>query len=179
MQVSTPHVVGVDPSLTSTGISDGTQTWLIRSRGHKTDTLDDRAQRLDKLVVGITGHIGYPDLVLIEGPAFASTSGHMHDRSGLWWLIVLALRDAAVPVVEIPPTKVKTYATGKGNANKGAIVDATARRFPDVDTAGDDNACDALWLAAMGLDHLGRAPVQLPQTHRRALDSVTWPEVMS
>ena len=50
------------------------------------------------------------------------------------------------------------------------------RRFPHVDTRGDDNACDALWLAAIGA-HLTGAPVlDLPVTHRDALARITPPK---
>jgi crossover junction endodeoxyribonuclease RuvC len=171
-----PRVIGVDLSLTATGMSDGTKTWLVKSVGHKADSLSDRGERLRGLSVAIVGNCTRASLVVIEQPAFSRQMGHMHDRSGLWWLVVDALTyELHVPVAEVSPTGLKTYATGKGNAKKGAVIDATARRFPDIVTGADDNRCDSLWLAAMGLDHLGHPPVQLPQTHRRALDGVRWP----
>jgi crossover junction endodeoxyribonuclease RuvC len=171
-----PLVVGVDLSLTATGLSDGQRTWLIRSKGYKGDRLNDRAQRLRLLANGVLDSCAGACLVVIEGPAFASMSGHMHDRSGLWWLVVDLLRAEQTPVVEVPPAALKKYATGKGNANKGAVIDATARRFPDIDTGADDNRCDALWLAHMGIDQLtGRSVV--PQAQRDGLAKVAWPEV--
>ena len=39
----------------------------------------------------------------------------------------------------------------------------------------NNNEADALVLAAMGADHLGAPLVDLPQTHRAALDAVQWP----
>lgn len=171
-----PVVIGLDLSLTATGLSDGDRTWLLRSRGYQTDTLDDRARRLRLLATGILESCVGATLVVIEGPAFASVSGHAHDRSGLWWLVVDLLGEADVPVVEVPPAALKKYATGKGNATKGGVIDATARRFPKIDTGADDNRADALWLHAMGLDYLtGRCVV--PAAQREGLARVAWPTV--
>lgn len=169
-----PVVIGVDLSLTATGMSDGSRTWLIRSKGYKSDRLDDRAQRLRLLASGVLDSCSGASLVVLEGPAFASMSGHMHDRSGLWWLVVDLLRADQVPVAEVPPAALKKYATGKGNGNKGAVIDATARRFPSIDTGADDNRCDALWLAAMGVDWLTGSSV-VPAAQRAGLEKLAWP----
>lgn len=40
---------------------------------------------------------------------------------------------------------IKKHATGKGNADKGAVVVAAAAKWPDKKLS-DDNECDALWL---------------------------------
>jgi crossover junction endodeoxyribonuclease RuvC len=176
------HVIGVDLSLTATGMSDGAVTWTVKSTGSADASLDDRVRRLDLLRTLITQLIAAPsgvDLVVIEQPAFSRQNGHMHDRSGLWWLVVDWLAQRGIPVAEVAPTALKKYATGKGTANKGAVIDATARRFPDVDTGnGDDNRCDALWLAAMGIDHLGGVSV-VPAAQRAVLDKVAWPQGMA
>lgn len=170
-----PRVVGVDLSLSATGMSDGERTWLVRSTGHKGDLLITRSARLRGLGVAVVKHCEGADLVVLEQPAFSRTTGHMHDRSGLWWLVVDALTyELLIPVAEVAPTALKKYATGKGNANKGAVIDATARRFPQVDTGADDNRCDALWLAAMGLDQLSGTGV-VPAAQRAGLAKVAWP----
>lgn len=170
------RVIGIDPSLTGTGVSDGDTTWLVRSSGKKTDSLAQRTERLLDLRNRILDHtIVGTDLILIEGPAYASHTGHMHDRSGLWWQLVTALHLRGHQIVEVPPKVVKKYATGKGNAPKSALIDAAARRFPGVDTGdGDENRVDALWLAAMGVDWLG-GPSLVSAAQREALDSIAWP----
>lgn len=171
------RVVGVDLSLSATGMSDGSMTWLVRSSGSKGDLLITRSVRLRGLAKAVLERCTDVDLVVLEQPAFSRTTGHMHDRSGLWWLVVDALTfELQVPVAEVAPTALKKYATGKGNANKGAVIDATARRFPDVETGADDNRCDALWLAAMGLDWLGGRSV-VPAGQRDGLNRVTWPQL--
>lgn len=173
------RVVGVDLSLSATGMSDGARTWLIRSTGHRGDTLLDRHERLAALACQVERdvRVSGADLVVIEGPSLGvGRQSGTHDRAGLWWLVVHRLGVAGVPVVEVPPAALKKYATGKGNANKGAVIDATARRFPNVDTGADDNRCDALWLAAMGLDQLTGSGA-VPAAQRAGLAKVAWPHM--
>lgn len=171
------RVIGLDLSLTATGMSDGATTWLVRSTGHNGDDLSTRQGRLEQLRTDIAGHIQPPTLVILEGPSLGQgRQSGTHDRAGLWWLVVdELLTTAGVQVVEVPPAALKKYATGKGNANKGSVIDATARRFPDVDTGADDNRCDALWLAAMGIDYLTGVSV-VPQAQREGLSRVRWPD---
>jgi crossover junction endodeoxyribonuclease RuvC len=168
-------IYGLDLSLVATGISNGQTTWLIPSKGKAGASLPERNSRLSGLRGRVLTELAGAELVVIEGPAFASKMGSAHDRSGLWWLIVADLHDRGIPVAEVPPTSLKRYATGKGNANKGAMVEAATRRFPDVETSGDDNRCDALFLAAMGHDRLGRPLTSMPAAHRSSLGSVRWP----
>jgi crossover junction endodeoxyribonuclease RuvC len=171
-----PRVIGADLSLTATGMSDGRTTWTVRSTGHSDDTLYQRDQRLRRLRAEIVSHCENAQLVVVEAPSFGSQHGHAHDRSGLWWTVVRALRHRGIDVVEIPPTVVKMYATGKGNADKGAVIDATSRQFPDINTAGDSNRCDAQWLWALGAHHLtGQAPAGPTVVRDRALGKVRWP----
>ena len=186
-------VVGIDPSLTATGVAvidlDDVLAPAVHVVSSKPtgDTITDRLDRISRLVDGILDAAGLDRLnlpvtggpqarVVIEAPAYSSRIGHQHDRSGLWWVLVDWCRAAKVPVVEVPPAVRAKYATGKGNATKGAVIDATARRFPHVDTRGDDNACDALWLAAIGAHLAGTPVVDLPVTHRDALARVTPPK---
>jgi crossover junction endodeoxyribonuclease RuvC len=177
-------VVGIDLSLTSTGIAaveflpGGAWSCTlrrVRSAGTAGDLLVKRATRLNHILVAVLGETAGADLAVIEGPAYASRHGRPHDRSGLWWLTVSALLDAGVPVAEVPPTNRAAYATGKGNAGKDAVLAATIRRYPDIEVTGNDVA-DAVVLAAMGARHLGH-PIEtsLPQTHLRAMDTVSWP----
>lgn len=118
------------------------------------------------------------DLIVVEAPAYSSTTGHMHDRSGLWWLVVARLTANRLPVVEVETQRLKMYALGKGGGEgtgKDAVLAAAVRRYPTVEVTGNDEA-DALILAAMGARHLG-FPIEptLPETHLRAMTKVAWP----
>jgi Holliday junction resolvasome RuvABC endonuclease subunit len=50
-----------------------------------------------------------------------------------------------IPYAGIPVGTVKKAATGKGNADKGAVLAAARARWPDQDIA-DHNQADALWV---------------------------------
>lgn len=167
----TPRVIGADLSLTSTGIASNagwTETLKppAKLRGH---------ERMAWLRERILNHTRGADLVVVEGPSYGSQSGQAghHERAGLWWLVTHAWWKADQRFAVAPPKSVKKFATDNGNAGKDAMLLAAARRFPNFD--GDNNACDALWLAALGAEHLGVPMVAMPQAHRVALAGVAWP----
>lgn len=177
-----PVVVGVDLSLTGTGIATPTAVRTIGSTGRKGAPLRVRHARLTDLatqVVLAVSEAAAPRtaLVVVEAPAFSRITGHQHDRSGLWWLTVDELLAAGHLVAEVAPTCLKRFATGKGVADKGAMVDAAARRLPHWATGGQNDAVDALWLRAMGMHRYGTPLCSVPKTHAAALDAVAWPDV--
>lgn len=172
-------VAGLDLSLTGTGVcrlATGQPATLatIGSAGKRDDTLAQRHQRLVRLAGRILHAVGDVDLAVVEGPAYASTTGHMHDRSGLWWLVVHGLRNHAGRVVEVTPASRCRYATGKGNAPKDAVLAAVVRRYPGIEVGTNDEA-DALVLAAMGARALGD-PIEerLPQANLAKWSDLRW-----
>lgn len=170
-------IVGIDPSLTSTGVAwiDVTGTirvGRIRSTGRAGSTIEQRWQRLTALTDTIAGGVDRATLLVIEGPAYASVGGSHHDRSGLWWMVVDLALTAGSRVVEIPPAVRCKYACGKGNASKDQVLAAVIRRYPTVDVTGNDEA-DSLVLAAIGARMLGR-PIDdpMPKEHLAALHKI-------
>jgi crossover junction endodeoxyribonuclease RuvC len=184
----TVRIVGLDLSLTSTGycrleLQPGVvgpeavtiTTRRIESKPSKDPTLARRSTRLRKIAGQVTSLCAQGDLVCVEGPTYASTTGAAHDRAGLWWLIVGRLTGAGLNVVEIPPANVKTYATGKGNAGKDAVLAAVVMRYQNLVTVTGNDVADALILAAMGARWIGQ-PIEdtIPATHLRATRTVRW-----
>jgi crossover junction endodeoxyribonuclease RuvC len=179
----TPVVVGVDLSLTATGMAwpDGT----LRTHGRQGLTTiqppESRAAALDSLARELrmmaTGAGAVPDAIALEGLELHSkTSAGLSERCYLWWQFANLCRCApAVPLVVIPPTSVKLYAVGKGQCTKAAVVDAVARRLPQFETAGNDNEADAGVLCAMVMDLLGHPLVTMPAAHRKALSKLVVP----
>ena len=186
------RIIGVDLSLTSTGVAvidtvDGQLLDItlrtITSKPTKakdaTTSLHDRAVRLDRIERDLfEGPLfGHFDLAVIEAPSYGSSNGGKHERSGLWWAVVRRLKDQVGAVAEVPPSSRMKYATGSGQADKDKVLAAVIRRYPHVPVDGNDQA-DALLLAAMGARHLDQ-PVEdsLPITHLAAMDKVEWPSV--
>ena len=167
-----PRVLGLDLSLTSTGIASCTG-WAdtlkppAKLRGH---------DRLRWLLTAVADHTRLADLVVVEGPSYGSQAGQAghHERAGLWWLTTHQLWTREVPVAVAPPSCVKRYATGKGNASKDAVLSAVVRRFAWFGEGND--AADAVILAALGADQVGAPMVAMPKEHRAALGGVAWPD---
>ncbi len=53
--------------------------------------------------------------------------------------------ERSIPYESVPVGVIKRHATGKGNANKNAMMAAAHGKWPDVDIV-DDNEADARWL---------------------------------
>lgn len=177
-----PHVIGLDPSLTATGIAS-TRGWCEVTGHHKRArdpgiTQLPHLERLDAMQVvldNVLAAIARPNLVVMELPAPSRSGGGAHERGWLWWQLYNRLTRHEIPIGLMTPNARALYATGKGTAGKGAVVDAVARRLPAWPTEGDDNAADAVILMAAGRDWLGHPITDMPKTHRAALDKAIWP----
>jgi len=159
------RVVGLDLSITATGIAGiagVTYTVQTRLKG------DHRLLAIRKAVADLTADC---DLAAIEDlPTHAHGAGVTGMVHGVVRELLLA---RGVPYVLITPAGVKKYATGKGSCGKPEMAVAAFKRA-GVEF-GDDNQCDAWWLRAMTLDHLGQPVVTVPESHRVALKPVAWP----
>jgi Holliday junction resolvasome RuvABC endonuclease subunit len=163
------RVLGLDPSLTATGIADANGRLLTvtpRGRRGPQRLAHIRDRVLEQVTLGA-------DLVAIEGYSYASKGSSAYQLGELGGVIRLALWEAGVPFAEVPPSCLKKYAAGTGNASKDEVLVACVRRL-DLEPRSN-NESDAAWLRAMALDHFGQPLVTVPKTHRAALDSVTWP----
>lgn len=161
--MTTTTVLGVDPSLTSTGLCWATSTpgdlpkvHLSKTRPGEKGTIP-KLDRLEFQVHAVLEPAVHADLVLVESPSFGSHGSATRDLAGLWWLLIAELRAADVSLAVVPPAVLKKWATGKGNADKWAVGQAIGKRWPAVALDGPDEA-DALTLASMGLHRAGCLP---------------------
>lgn len=184
-------VVGIDPSLTNTGVARlpcGTggpgagqavwipETWSRSSTGHRADTLHERKDRMAHIVADVLSFCEPCDLAVVEAPAFGAKGGSAWDRAHLWWRIVDRLLDHEVPVVTVSPPSRALWATGNGRADKAAVSTAVGRMWPTAAIRNSDEA-DALVLATIGLQLLGEAgPFEITAYRTRALAKVEVPE---
>lgn len=180
--MTSPLIVGLDLSLTSTGIAvisgEHIHTAAIRTTSCGA-TVTDQRRRLRGINDSIWAHIHEwavsPDLVVIEGPSYGSQGRGTWDRAGLWWMVADEMLAQGCWLAIAPPASRCLYAAGKGNAPKDTVLAETARRFDR--TVGNDEA-DALVLAAMGADRMGCPVVKMPEKNRAALAKVAWPDGM-
>jgi crossover junction endodeoxyribonuclease RuvC len=111
-------------------------------------------------------------LVAIEGYAF-DRPNQAHQIGELGGVIRVALHECGLPYVEIAPSSLKKFATGKGNAKKDDVFAAAIRKLGY--TANDHNEADALWLLAMARAHYHGEPETLTQAQSEALAKIAWP----
>lgn len=185
-----PYVVGLDPSLTGTGLAlpPGQPLDVERLRTITSvrtgGTLVDRRRRYAGIVARVLSTLeDHPAfvatelLVAVEGYAFASNGRGHADIIELGWMLRDRLTGRYGPdaVVEVSPSGLKKYATGSGSSkvSKADMRVALLKRT-GIDER-DENRVDAEWLRLMALDALGAPVVELPAAHRQALDAVAWP----
>ncbi len=189
--MTTFHIVGVDPSLSATGlaiirVTDGEETTIacqsvesktIPNAGYP-ETLGRIRNLCARIVRAAKADLQEGDImvVVMEGPVFGQSTGQYHTRSGLWWMLYHLLEKLGFLVI-VEPTKLKRYVTGKGNANKDLVFGDVIRNYGAY--VLDNNQADALGLAAMAARELG-SPVEksTQKVTPAALDGVRWPEFM-
>ena len=182
------RVVGVDVSLTSTGIAVVRRdlkayTDSIPSKGHRGDGISERYARIRDIRNSVEDWLyGGPRnvacsrvLAVVEAPiSVRHPGGSTWDRAGLWWQVVASALTCG-PVAMVSPTTRAKWATGKGNADKAAVAAAVTRYAPQVEISNSDEA-DALALAYMGAQKLGWVSAT-GSVQYAAIDSVTWPHL--
>lgn len=173
--MSAPNVVGLDLSITATGIA--TAEGCVTAGGDSKKG-DFRLRIIRGGVMEMCGFVEEPEcpraeLVVVED---LPTHAHGAGTTGMVHGVVRhLLLTEGVPYVLVPPATLKKYATGRENASKAEMAVALFKRF-GLELA-DDNQVDAFWLRAAGLDALGHAPVVLPEVQRSVLGKVEWPAV--
>ena len=161
------HVVGIDPSLSATGIATAEDTWTVR-------TVPSDPTRLATIFDAVA--CTRATLAVLEDlPTHAHGAGLTGMAQGV---VRLALIENEVPFITVPAATLKKYATGKGNATKADMRMAWYQRAGD--DVRDDNQVDALWLRQIGLAILGDpSAIPMPQVNRTALMKVKLPSGVS
>jgi crossover junction endodeoxyribonuclease RuvC len=161
-------VLGLDLSLTASGIycdTCGGSIFKTKLRG---------MERLQAIRDEVVKHALHSDIILVEGYAFGARGNAMFSIGELGGVIRLALYELSKPYIEIAPTQLKKFATGKGNANKDEVIAAAIRKFNFQGT--DNNEADAYVLNRIGNSHYNgsiRTSVQ-----QEVVDKIEWRELV-
>jgi len=166
----TPTVVGLDLSLTSTGICIDGDAEVISSNqkgmfrlSFIREVIMDRLEKLQS------------PAVCIEGYSFGSRNSQAHAIGELGGIVRFALWEHEIPWVDIPPTCRAKFATGRGNAAKSEVVSSiSARTGITWIGKGADDMCDAWILEEMGRTHLNVPRYAWPQICLSAMEKVDW-----
>jgi crossover junction endodeoxyribonuclease RuvC len=191
------HILGVDPSLTGTGLAliRPDDAVPIRTKLVRTKPAEGYLATLDR-IRGIARDViefsreyaeqGDEIHARMEAPIFGSvrdksgnvvaSAGQAHTRAGLWWLLAHLLEKEADVFDTVEPTVLKKYVTGRGNAPKAEVLARIVAMFPTLGIF-DDNEADGLGLALMKARDLG-IPMEPSGMIGKpgALEGVEWPD---
>ncbi len=141
-------VMGIDPSLTSTGMvvlwGTGEQWRALTSKRRGVERIRDLADPLIE-----TAEKTRPDLIAIEGYAFGAKGRALFDLAEFGGVLRYNLWLGGHNYIDVPPSTVKKFATGRGNAKKDEIMLAVYKRW-GVEFHTSDEA-DAYVLARIAL----------------------------
>lgn len=168
----TQPVIGLDLSLTATGLVVWDGESILRRRRYKTypyspaDGLKmapsgqvapdrfkgDEDERIEWLRRKVKANVRkfQPNLCVIEGHAFGAQGRAKTVLSELAGVIKNQLLRTDVLYVVLAPTSLKKYATGNGKASKFEMI-VEAKKFDR--TLGTDDEADALHLARWGAEN--------------------------
>lgn len=139
-------IIGIDRSLSSTGIAILRDGKIIHQRELKIKKFGaDRLVAIGNAVIGILSK--FPGaLVCMESYSYNS-KGHVFELGELGGVLKAFMHIRNRPYLEVEPTTLKKYVTGKGNADKNLIPVFLLKRFGIEPVGGD--AADACGCALL------------------------------
>ena len=169
------NILGIDLSLTSTGISVNGETGTITTQAKG-------AERLSIISLAILDAIidNSVEIVAIEGYSFASRNSQAFSIGELGGVVRTRLWERNIPYVDIPPTCRAKFATGRGNAAKTEVMSSISAKTGMIFAGkGADDMCDAWILEEMCRTVIGISEHEWSATQLSALDKIDWEPLVS
>ena len=144
------NILAIDPSLTSTGYAYqiGNGPVVVGTIRPKKMVGVERLAYLREEVNTLISLVG-PSLITYEGYAMSRFANRAFDLGELGGVLKLLVFGYRIPLLLVPPTCLKLYATGKGNADKGQVMIAMAKIRKRLFSCDDE--ADAFALLQLGL----------------------------
>lgn len=166
-----PLVVGIRPALSVTTVA---RQGAIKPIFPGPLTGDARVAHM---ILHAQADMDRADLVVFQGPPPRSgPEPGCEEAAGLRVGLRLHCHRHSIPYAIVPPHAIKTYATGRPTAERGAVRTAVADLWCKR-TGGPARyaLAEAFLLAEMGMDWTGWPMRVLLDRQRDALRAVTWP----
>ena len=166
------NVVGLDLSLT------GTAYVVLDTNGNIVDKHVIRpkkkgVERLEEIqdhMLGFLAKLPFGTPFAVEGYAFGANQV-AHSQGELGGVIRLLLYENKFPYIDVAPSIVKKFATGKGNAKKEQVMLHVMKRWGHHFETNDE--ADAFVLALIALESFhGVSPTQLTIPQKESLAKV-------
>lgn len=170
-------VLGIDPSIRSTGVSNGKEHIIIKTEPSDLETLYGNLLRrtqeiVAKLVIYINKHYSPDDeiLVVLEGAALSPGSNHLFEMGWLYDELhtrLPAMLDQKLHIIQVPPSSMKRWISGKGNTPKEELPAIVKEKYGvefELDKGHDK--CDAFILYKMGVAILDGTYTHVPPPRR-------------
>ena len=114
--------IGIDPS-TKTGLVVLNEDGNVLVDKEITSKIKEDPQRFMDITDQVIKHFyDTSDVIAIEGFAYGAKGRGVSAQYGIGWQIRAELIRQGFKYIDIPPTSLKKFATGKGNAPKDALV---------------------------------------------------------
>jgi len=136
-------VVGLDPSMTGTGLATRRGLYTFKTKPKDGDAID-RGLSVARLVC--KNIPSDTTIIFIEKPIVygRGSSAHLHQFVGALRAGIKLWNPASCEMVEVSPSTIKKEATGSGRASKEDMLEACRDIGLEVE---NDNEADAYWLA--------------------------------
>lgn len=162
--------VGIDPS-TKTGFVALDEAGNVLQAKELTGTGSHDPQRMASLIGEVIQFVQVGDVICIEGFGFASQQAIQ--LGGIGWGIRIALFRRGSRYIEVSPSAVKKYATGKGNTKKDEMVLPIFKRWGFEHKS--DNVRDAFVLAQIARALSPNVEVRLTKEQLEVLQAIKNP----
>lgn len=145
-------IAAIDPSLTNTAVFYGSAKAYARATfGSKNqgNHVSARMARIDDLVSRVVEFLGRADqpieLLLIEAYSFGSNDSNAKFSAEYGGLLRWHLIDVCPRIIEVAPTSLKKFATGKGNSKKEQVIAHVTSRYDVMFESNDEYDAYALF----------------------------------
>ena len=163
-----PSILALDLSLTHTGYCLNGESGSITSRCRGWDRIAEITQQVFRLTFGV-------DVVVIEGYAYGAKGQGVYQIAELGGIVRFWLYQHALTTVEITPSTLKKFATGKGNVGKDVMIACAIRRFFFKGT--DNNEADAYLLWCLAREAYGGPIAKVPADQAALAHRLSWPAI--
>lgn len=168
--MTNPGIIGLDLSLTSTGVAFADTQVSLRTAHKGPQRLHEIWILLEKTICEINN-----PLVVIEGYSYSSRNSQSHSIGELGGVIRVELWRRDIPYVVVAPTARAKFATGRGNASKMEVMSAVSAKTGIIwSGSGADDMCDAWILQEMGLTAFGTPRFEWSKVSVDVVSAVDW-----